>query len=231
MNSPPPRKRKPAQDAAATRALLLDTGLQLVRSKGLRGLVVRELAQASGVNLGSFVYHFGTRERFINELVERWYAPLYAALQQVAQAAHPSAYARLHATLRELVQLIAAHAGFAHHVFADAMEGEPAAHAFLLSLRERHPRLLLALVQQAQAEGSLPPVPPLQLLMYLMSAANGPLLVAAALLEKNWLPPIASPFLQAATTPQLALQRLEWALAGVRLKPDPHPTAAKDSHE
>ena len=62
-------QKKPSNE---TRQLLLDQGLLLVASKGLRGLTVRELAARSGVNLGSFVYHFGQRERFIAELVERW---------------------------------------------------------------------------------------------------------------------------------------------------------------
>ncbi len=58
-----------------TRQKLLDTGLAIATEKGLRGLTVRELAAAAEVNLGSFVYHFGNRDAFIDELVELWYAP------------------------------------------------------------------------------------------------------------------------------------------------------------
>ena len=52
-----------------TRQKLLDTGLAIATEKGLRGLTVRELAAAAEVNLGSFVYHFGNRDAFIDELV------------------------------------------------------------------------------------------------------------------------------------------------------------------
>ena len=58
-----------------TRQKLLDTGLAIAADKGLRGLTVRELAAAAEVNLGTFVYHFGNRDAFIDELVELWYAP------------------------------------------------------------------------------------------------------------------------------------------------------------
>lgn len=58
-----------------TRQKLLDTGLAIATDKGLRGLTVRELAAAAEVNLGTFVYHFGNRDAFIDELVELWYAP------------------------------------------------------------------------------------------------------------------------------------------------------------
>ena len=52
-----------------TRQKLLDTGLAIATDKGLRGLTVRELAAAE-VNLGTFVYHFGNRDSYIDELVE-----------------------------------------------------------------------------------------------------------------------------------------------------------------
>jgi AcrR family transcriptional regulator len=67
-----------------TRQKLLDTGLAIAADKGLRGLTVRELAAAAEVNLGTFVYHFGNRDAFIDELVELWYAPLYDELKTVA---------------------------------------------------------------------------------------------------------------------------------------------------
>lgn len=69
-----------------TREQLLDQGMRLATEKGLRGLVVREVAAQAGANPGSFVYYFGTRERFIAELVERWYEPVYAQLKLVARA-------------------------------------------------------------------------------------------------------------------------------------------------
>ena len=86
-----------------TRLLLLEQGLRLCREKGLRGIKVRELAAAAGVNLGSFVYHFGNRERFLDELVELWYAPMLATISQATQAQdHPSAFAHLQAVLEQV---------------------------------------------------------------------------------------------------------------------------------
>lgn len=84
-----------------TRQKLLDTGLAIATDKGLRGLTVRELAAAAGVNLGSFVYHFGNRDAFIDELVELWYAPLFDELKAVAaRGAYPDALTQFEATCR-----------------------------------------------------------------------------------------------------------------------------------
>ena len=89
-----------------TRQKLLDTGLAIATEKGLRGLTVRELAAAAEVNLGSFVYHFGNRDAFIEELVELWYAPLYDELKSVAaKGSYPSAIAMFEATMEALIGL------------------------------------------------------------------------------------------------------------------------------
>jgi len=90
-----------------TRQKLLDTGLAIATDKGLRGLTVRELAAAAEVNLGTFVYHFGNRDAFIDELVELWYAPLYDELKTVAaKGTYPCALATFEATMEALIGLV-----------------------------------------------------------------------------------------------------------------------------
>lgn len=128
-----------------TRQKLLDTGLAIATEKGLRGLTVRELAAAAEVNLGSFVYHFGNSDAFIDELVELWYAPLYDELKAAAaKGSYPSAIAMFEATMEALIGLVARQRGFINHLFGDALAGEGAAQRFLLSLPRRHPLLLIA---------------------------------------------------------------------------------------
>ena len=52
-----------------------------MRRGGFKALTVRAVAAQAQANLGSFVYHFGSRAAFVDELIERWYAPLFAQLQ------------------------------------------------------------------------------------------------------------------------------------------------------
>ncbi|MFM4805685.1 TetR/AcrR family transcriptional regulator [Aeromonas bivalvium] len=200
-----------------TRQKLLDTGLALAADKGLRGLTVRELATAAGVNLGSFVYHFGNRDAFIDELVELWYSPLYDELKAVAaKGSYPSAIATFEATVKALVGLVARQRGFINHLFGDALAGESAAQRFLLSLPRRHPLLLLEQVQKAQAEGSLVPGHPIQLMIFMMGSVGLPLVIAGSGRQLDWLPPEAAPFLSQIDNPEAARQRLTWALRGLR---------------
>lgn len=60
----------PTRDSTRER---LRSGLVLARRSALRLLTVRVLANRAGVNLGSFVYHFGSRDAFNGELTERRY--------------------------------------------------------------------------------------------------------------------------------------------------------------
>ncbi|WP_421241350.1 TetR/AcrR family transcriptional regulator [Aeromonas enteropelogenes] len=200
-----------------TRQKLLDTGLELATDKGLRGLTVRELAAAAGVNLGSFVYHFGNRDSFIDELVELWYAPLFDELKAVAaRGAYPDALTQFEATMQALIALVGRQRGFINHLFGDALAGEGAAQRFLLSLPRRHPLLLLEQVQRAQAEGALVAGDPVQLMIFIMGAVGLPLVIAGGGRQLGWLPEQAAPFLAHIDNPEAAQQRLVWALRGLR---------------
>ncbi|OHX10383.1 TetR/AcrR family transcriptional regulator [Chromobacterium sphagni] len=198
-----------------TRQRLLRKGLAMVARTGVRGLVVRELA-AAGVNLGRFVYHFGNRERFISELVELWYAPIYRQLRPVARLQSGDALSRLQAVLEQLLELAAQNAGFLSHVLADALAGEPAAQAFVLRLPSRHFRLLIVLLSRAQRQGRLIAAPAPQLLGYLMAAIGMPLLLARGPLAAcDWLPPAVRQLQAWMADIEAARQRLDWALAGI----------------
>jgi AcrR family transcriptional regulator len=52
-----------------TKQALLEAAKQLVGERGYAGTTVRELAAASGTNLAAVNYHFGSRERLLNQAV------------------------------------------------------------------------------------------------------------------------------------------------------------------
>ena len=208
-----PRLRTASAD---NRARLLRVGRSLVARHGLRGLTVRALAQKAGVNLGSFVYHFGTREAFIAELIEDWYAPFYGALQVTEQADAPPLQ-RLRALLVQLLEFVVANRGFVLHVIADAATGEPAARRFMQSLASRHPAMLLRVLAEAQEAGDIVRALPLQQMVFVLASSAVPVVVFTGLQQARALPRELAPALDAlADDLGAALQRLDWALAGLR---------------
>ena len=202
-----------------TRQLLLEQGLALCREKGLRGIKVRELAARAGVNLGSFVYHFGNRERFLDELVELWYAPLFAALSQVTHDhSADTAYGRLEAVLDQMVSLMADNAAIVSQLLSDTLAGEPAAQRFALKMPWRHPKLIMDLICEAQTQGEIVAEDPRHLLLFIVMALGMPMLMAKGPLQRcDWLPEAAAPLIARMADADEARRRLKWALAGIRI--------------
>ena len=59
-----------------TRERLLETAAGLFAARGFEGVSLRDLTQAAGVNLAAVNYHFGSREKLIECLIERMMNPM-----------------------------------------------------------------------------------------------------------------------------------------------------------
>ncbi len=212
------RRRAPAP--ADTRARLLAAGLALAQSGGLRRLTVRGLAAAADVNLGTFVYHFGTRDAFVGELIEHWYAPFYARLQTTVDR-NDAPLARLRALLVELAGFLIDNRVFLTHVILDAAAGEAGARAFTQSLAGRHPALVLQAIGEAQQAGALAAGNPLHQMMFFFASLGAPILVlgglaASGLFDKS----LAARVLPIVLDRVAAETRIDWALRGLASAPE-----------
>ena len=199
----------------STRDQLLAAGREIVLKRGFQDLTVREVASGAGANLGSFVYHFGTRDAFIRTLIEDWYAPLLSRVTVVADSAG-TPIDRLRRAILQLVDFGAEQDAFMGRLLMAAAGGEKAAREFARSLAGRHPRLLVSLITQAQADGALVEEHPLQVLCFLMASVGMPRLLSSA-----WHgPPLFGKTVSAALS-QIArdrdriVQRLDWAIRGL----------------
>lgn len=210
--------RAPAADLDS-RERLLQAGLALARTQGLRRLTVRGVSAHAGANLGSFVHHFGTRDAFIGELIERLYAPMLARLALDATA-EGDPLLRLRRVLLQLAQWFVEQRDFIAHLLLDANAGEAAAQRFLGSMDKRHPALLLALIVQAQQAGRLRTDAAPHQMLFLMSTLALPALMFH-LLGPQLPRPLAQTLLPYTTEMAELEQRLDWALRA--LAPDEEP--------
>jgi AcrR family transcriptional regulator len=198
-----------------THSALLGAGYSVVVADGFAALTVRRVAATANANLGSFVYHFGTRDRFVRELIEQWYAPVLAEMTVVVDSA-AGPVDRLRRAILQLVDFSAKQDVFLGRLLMAAAAGDAPAREFLGSMSKRHPRLLIRLIRIAQAEGALVREQPLQVLMFLMASVGLPRLLATA-----WQgPPLFGKSLSA-TLHRMACdrlriaQRLDWAIRGL----------------
>jgi AcrR family transcriptional regulator len=116
-------QKRTARDA------LLRAGRDIVLRAGFADLTVREVATAASANLGSFVYHFGTRDAFLRTLIEDWYGPVFSRVQLVAESGG-SAIDRLRRAILQLLEPGADDTGFLGRLLMGAAAGEPAPRSF-----------------------------------------------------------------------------------------------------
>lgn len=194
---------------------MLVAGRSIIAAEGFGALTVRRLASEAGANLGTFVYHFKTRDAFVKELIEAWYAPVFSRIT-LAVDARGRPLERLRRAVLQLIDFGVDQEVFLARLLVAATAGEPAARRFVGSIAARHPRLLIKLIRAAQADRTLVRDNPLQILMFLAASVGLPRLLTTA-----WQGP---PLFNAALSANLSriardrdriVQRLDWALRGL----------------
>ena len=199
--------------------LLIASGMVLLPETGCAGLSVRKLAEHAGVNLGMFHYHFKNKDNFIRAVLQRLYEAMFADLQLHTDTGG-DALAGLRAAFTVLGGFGRAHRKLLLMLVSEAMRGEPLPLQFLRENLPRHLALILRLVQQGQADGSIVPVPAPQLLPFLAGGIVGPLLAGGAVERHAVLPPELAGLAQAALLSEQALaQRIELALRAIAVHP------------
>jgi len=81
-----------------TRTALMDLAEHTVRSRGFDGFSYADLAEAIGIRKASIHYHFPTKAKLSEALIERYQTSLQQGLTEI-DAAHASAGARLKALI------------------------------------------------------------------------------------------------------------------------------------
>lgn len=197
------------------RESLLAAGRAIVVADGFSALTVRRTAAEAGANLGTFVYHFKTRDAFVTELIEAWYAPVFSRVT-LAVDGRTRPLDRLRRAILQLIDFGVEQDVFLGRLLMAATAGEAPARRFLRSIAARHPRLLIKLIRAAQADGTLVREHPLQILMFIVSSVGLPRLLSTA-----WQgPPLFGKTLSAslsrvARDRDRIVQRLDWALHGL----------------
>jgi len=202
---------------------LIAAGMVLLPQTGCAGLSVRKLAEHAGVNLGMFHYHFKNKDNFIRAVLQRLYEAMFADLQLHIDT-HADALGGLRAAFSVLGGFARTHRTLLFMLVSEAMRGEPLPLHFLRDNLPRHLALILRLVQQGQADGSIVPVPAPQLLPFLAGGIVGPLLAGGAVERHAALPPQLAGLAQVALLSEPALaQRIELALRAIAVHPGATP--------
>ena len=197
---------------------LLAAGRALLPQRGCAGLSVREVAEAAGVNLGMFHYHFKTRDAYLRELLQSMYEEMFSELTVTRDDAW-GPVENLRAALRFLGRFLRANRPMLARVLADALCGDPVAIEFLRKNAPRHLGHLRALIELGQAQGILERMPVEQALGFCAGSLAMPIIFGGAVAESGGLAPRAAKGLEKALLSDAAIdQRIELALAAIGAK-------------
>lgn len=203
---------RPSQDQDQ---LLLAAGARLYPALGCAGLSVRRVAEAAGVNPAMVHYHFGSKDGFLRTLLQHHYEDMFSALSLTSQR-DSDVMERLAAALLGMARFVREHRPLIGRVWADAQAGEAVAQDFLRANAPRHLGVLMALLQEAQAQGRLPVQPPLTRFAFLMGSVVAPLVLAGGLQAIGAVPAPMQAVLDEQLLSDAALQRrIDWALLGL----------------
>jgi AcrR family transcriptional regulator len=171
-----------AATAADTRRRLLDGTLLCLRERGLAGTTSREIARASGVNLGGITYHFGSKDELVAEAlleaIRDWLDPALRILRSDADPVSrmTGAVQALQASFEEARELLP--------VYLEALVHAPRTEVLRVAVTELFDQLrgfLAAQIGELVHAGFLPGwVDPMSMASLIIASADG-LAVHAAL--------------------------------------------------
>lgn len=203
---------------------LLAAGRALYPGRGCGGLAVREVAEAAGVNLGMFHYHFKSREAFLRAVLQSVYEEMYTQLvvEATAGAAHATPLAHLRRALGFMGRFVKANRPMLARVLADALSGEPIALEFVRANFPRHFGMIQSLVVAGQAAGEIRPLPVLQVMGFCAGSLAAPILFGGAAVESPLVPKAAGALIERSLLDDEAIDaRIELALAAIALPAAP----------
>jgi AcrR family transcriptional regulator len=188
---------------------------------------VREVAEAAGVNLGMFHYHFKTRDAFLRELLQSMYEEMFSQLEVTRDDAW-GPVENLRAALRFLGRFLRLNRPLLARVLADALCGDPIAFDFLRQNAPRHLGHLRSLIELGQAQGLIGRMPVAQALGFCAGSLAMPIIFGGAVAASGVLPVRASRGLEKDLLCDAAIdQRIELALAAIGAAPGTKTTRKK----
>jgi AcrR family transcriptional regulator len=159
------------------RDALLDAARRLILEKGFAATTARDLVSASGTNLGSIGYHFGSREALLNQAIEELFdewTELLAGAAFSEQGAPP--LERLTASWKAMLATLDQHQGLIR-AFIEALAHAERSPAFREQMRDhyrRSQRNVARLVEAGLGPGAVAQgADPMVIALYLIAVFDG----------------------------------------------------------
>jgi len=142
---------------AATRDRILQAALSTFAEKGYHRALVDDIVRASGTSKGAVYHHFPNKEALFLALVDDLAARLAAAVSAAIARSH-GGVAKVEAALRAGLDTFASHRELARLLLLEAAGLGPTYQAKRAEVHDRFAALIQAYLDEAVAEGAIPPL-------------------------------------------------------------------------
>jgi AcrR family transcriptional regulator len=143
--------------APATRDKILQAALKVFAEKGYHRALVDDIVRASRTSKGAVYHHFPNKEALFLALVDELSARLAEAMAAAIAAAH-GALGKVQAALTAGLETFARHRELSRILLLESGSLGPAYQSKRLEVRERFASLIQGYLDDAVAEGSIPPL-------------------------------------------------------------------------
>lgn len=160
---------------------LIEAARGMLKTSGLTGLNLRQVAKKAGVNLGMFHYHFRTKEAFARRVLQETYEMFFKEFS-LETSGDGEALGKLKAALTTLAFFVRDNRRLALGLIHDVLNKDRVVLDFAKANGPRHGLVILGLVRRCQREGTLRKMKLPAIMPQIMGSTLFPL-VALALLE------------------------------------------------
>jgi AcrR family transcriptional regulator len=141
----------------ATRDKILHAALEVFARKGYHRAVVDDIVRASRTSKGAVYHHFPNKEALFLALVDDFSARLAESVAAAIGGAH-GALGKVEAALRSGLETFARHRELARILLLESVSLGPAYESKRAEIHSRFADLIRGYLDQAAAEGSIPPL-------------------------------------------------------------------------
>lgn len=142
---------------AATRQKILHAALEVFAHKGYHRAIVDDIVRASGTSKGAVYHHFPTKEALFIALVDEFASHLAKAVGE-AIARERGALSKVEGALRGGLQTFARHRQLSRLLLLEAVSMGRTYEAKRAEVHSRFTTLIKTSLDEAAAEGSIPPL-------------------------------------------------------------------------
>ena len=166
---------EPSPKSERTRQRILDAAARTFRNKGFTGTTLNDIAEAAALRAGSIYYHFDSKERLLEEVLDIGIARVAAAVREVIEALPPetSPTERIRHGIGVHIRSLLYHGEYTSAAFRIFWQAPPDSRARVLSRRRDYADYWRELLHAARAAGEIDPARDLSLVrMFLFGALN-----------------------------------------------------------